>query len=463
MRAYFVVVTCAVVAGLFGCDDEGDGPPPVVAPPAETAAAVADHLHEPEGTEAPEALAVSVGWTERPPAPTDAQARAVQRALRTHSGGDYDASASAFRAVTEEAPDYGSARFNLACALSRTGDVAGAGAQIARLIEQDMPHYRHRLENDSDLEALRGSPTAAMIRARAAELEGEYETAVRQGAPAVAWGEGYVRAGVWVHSAGRFVPLGGSSRHSVAALTDVDHGVTVTVTKRADRTGDLEYAFGVNVFDLYGARGRLVRSEPSGATQGEVVSRPEGAAGRFHVPLGMEQWNNAPWYTAADEGIGESLPREPPDRVFLYFGDFTGLRDPGFRNDVWYEGSTARYSIRGNTLGREGAEDIELSRGHGVASHHQLVASRDGSKLLALSVSESRGRCSHVIDVVDLAAGTATEVTRGEGVAAARQGGDDALYVQAAETTRRLEDVGADFASADALPEGFGLIAPTCD
>ncbi len=182
-----------------------------------------------------------IGWASVP-GPVLAEADAANRAaLERHRAGDYSGARAGFEEALAAAPEFALARYNLACALSRLGETEGAAAQLETLLTADLTHYRRRLDDDPDLEALRRSPHLARLHAHIDALLPRWRDAVARGVPAVAWraaaraeagkarARQLVRAGVLVPETHRFVPLGPRTPGAISALVDPAHERVVVV------------------------------------------------------------------------------------------------------------------------------------------------------------------------------------------------------------------------------------------
>lgn len=121
---------------------------------------------DPDPTPEPEIVAEAIpeapcelGYA-TPFSPTRAHLRSNRAALGMHRRGEFAEAARAFSALAAEAPAYGSARFNLACAQTKLGQHEEATATLAQLFCEDLPTNLPRALGDEDLEALRLDITA---------------------------------------------------------------------------------------------------------------------------------------------------------------------------------------------------------------------------------------------------------------------------------------------------------------
>src|SRR5690606_22234861 len=84
--------------------------------------------------------------------------------LRRHRAGQYAAARGRFEEAVRSAPDFLLARYNLARATARLGDLEHATQLLVALLQRDLPEYERRFERDPDLERLRVSPLGKKVR-----------------------------------------------------------------------------------------------------------------------------------------------------------------------------------------------------------------------------------------------------------------------------------------------------------
>lgn len=215
-------------------------------PPQEVTPSAAE---EPPPPSTPPAIALSdIGWQRRPQISGTARAH-NRKALRRHKAGDYADARTGFAKAVEVSPDHDMARFNLACALTRLGELEAARDALSRVLHRDLMRFQGRWTDDADLEALRASEHAATIDALIGRLRTAYETAHDDGVPTYFFASEpplakendngnfadpdpavYV-AGAWVHEAQRFVPL---VREGQFVLLDLPRRRAVTANKEME-------------------------------------------------------------------------------------------------------------------------------------------------------------------------------------------------------------------------------------
>src|SRR4029079_16362530 len=98
-------------------------------------------------------------------------------AFRAHRAGDLAASHDGFARAVEMNPDHDLARYNLACALSRLGDLDEARQELSTVLHRDLRRFQGRWRGeraDPDLDALPGSEHAAALDALVERLRAAY-------------------------------------------------------------------------------------------------------------------------------------------------------------------------------------------------------------------------------------------------------------------------------------------------
>ena len=179
------------------------------------------------------------------PTPTDAIA-ANDAAYAKHAKADFVGSRAGFADAVSRAPDFVLARYNLACALSRLGELRAAREELERVLAADLVTFRARIDTDEDLASLRGSPEMATLRARMTLLQSAFSLAWREGLESLAW-RGHVdsyhvetrllRVGVYLAEQRRFVPLVPEVAGVVAAAIDRDRARALLVKARVEECG----------------------------------------------------------------------------------------------------------------------------------------------------------------------------------------------------------------------------------
>jgi len=454
MRAWLCAAVLLVACG----DGDGDRDEPTEAPEPETP----DLAPEPEAPAIDDAEPPAIGWDAIPEAPSDAAAALNREGLERHDAGDYEASAAAFARAVAAAPGWDIYRYNLAAALSRRGELGHAAEHLNALLARDLPSFGPRLRADPDLEALRESPHGARLRDTVDSVRGPWRDALRDGVIAVAFRPHESdarpptlrRGGVYLHAERRFVPLGPRAPAARDLLVDREHELVVVRSWRVNRDTDGQ-RMRFRVFPILGGDPIVELRVENG--HGHAYHAIAGGV-RFRIqPDGMAVIWNQRWQeaTVAQPEPHESEDREAPDRPFIADGL---LRDAGYSYASWREQHLGPYTLRRRgadpeLLTPDSATPVPLSREHGRRTvTHSLVRSPDGRSALLLSATFA----DHLIDRIDLDARTATEWTRGHGMAHLRRHGD-ALYLQRRGVLVRLPSFDAPLGAAERVLEGVRL------
>ena len=163
--------------------------------PEETPAGFGPETIQPDAVEAESGASVdaraialgdlSLGWDAIPNLPK-ANAVADNRAgIEAFEAGDPQAALDAFEQALAEDPDYGWARFGRARALAALGRTNEAFAELAILLQADLPRFGPALRADEGLAAVREGPEGEMLEALHTRVEEAYAAAARTGA--LAW------------------------------------------------------------------------------------------------------------------------------------------------------------------------------------------------------------------------------------------------------------------------------------
>jgi len=228
----------AFVCAIAGCTEP---PKALDAPPAQPASAVpaaSEVIPENVATKAPVVPAIEpaeIGFAAAPTVSKKARA-ANRKALELHRAGDYAGARKGFEAALALSPDHDMARFNLACALARLGEIEASRAELETLLRRDLLRFQGRWKTDADLEAVRTTKHAPELDALIEGLRTAYDAAHDQGIAAYLYdvepspaqttfggeflgkGSSSLISGIWLHDARRFVPLG---RGGTVAMLDL--------------------------------------------------------------------------------------------------------------------------------------------------------------------------------------------------------------------------------------------------
>jgi hypothetical protein len=420
------------------------------------------------------ARADDIGFEAPPARPPAAVNKLLHDGLALHKAGKYAESLELFTRAVEIAPDDMIARFDVACAASRAGDVARAAAEMERLVSWDLPAYAAKLDADADLDALRKSPRGAALRARIGALQSAYSSAMKAGVAAVVYRAAppafdknvltptWVRAGVWVEARRRFVPLSPDDAAAGTAWCDVARE-TCFVLEASPIDSGSDFSPRMN------GRARLMGGKPF-AARAEI----DGEAS-------LTEDEPFIWSVAALT----AGPADAPADVFLELGDRSERWDG--QRLVPVKGppkGAATYEVM---LAAEGALTRSMPKGFDVTARGELTTPRgdriqldrrhaagvstvlldDDTALVVTSVSrcvceqENEGdEHRHAVSVVHLGAKTASLVEQGPEAAFA-DAGPGGVYLQVGERVRRFASLAAVTKDGGAaLPRGVLLVMP---
>lgn len=449
MRVLCPVAFLVLLQACAGHEGASDGAPRMKAP-ADKPPSV-NTIPEEDPPELPPAVEVSLSAIGVSRAPNiSGKARAKNRAaLKLHRAGDYAASRVGFEETLELSSDHDMARFNLACALSRLGELEAARGQLQTTLYRDLLRFQGRWRGpdaDPDLEPLRTSEHAVEVDALVGALRDAYDTAHDRGVAgylydrpptpaetdyagtAVSKGSSTLIAGAWLHEAGRFVPL---ARGGTVALLDLPNRRLL----RADVSRDERHCH----WDVFA-------SEELASTAPEPGVKPPGDAYDRAVEETVEDWEPAP-------SPGLSFEGEPAPAVATWID----VRPYGgvFRAPVpdGYLLSRKRLTVPGRD------EPFKLDR-----TYEAVFATADpDAPLILLSRraevdSDGEQEFSSVVSRLDLSSGVVERIARGPGNAWVTLGPDDAVYVEVRGEVRRWPTADAD--TAEATMVGLHITMP---
>jgi hypothetical protein len=418
-----------------------------------------------------EPIELEIGFAAPPPLPSTEANRALRDGLAKHARKDYAASLVAFARALELAPDDPFARFDLACAAARTGDVARSAREMSALLALDLVAYRSKLERDPDLADLRASGEMPRLEAHAAALAEAYERAAAEGAAAVVYrlrtpqndasvqDPSWFRAGVWVQRTRRFVPLSPDIAHGVAWYDRARKKTFFIDAPAVDCGNDFCPDLGDASLRVY----PLLSAMPE-----QSAAVPRGDDLLFAITLHV--------------GLDRDLAPAPIVAELAVMGGARFLRADGGRlvkataRDLEGPGTTVLFTANGALYGAapEGfrvergqlvtpAGKVKLDPRHGEGQH--TIIARGGRALVVTSVA----RCEcvqkegdvirHAVSLVDTGASTSSLLDAGPATAAATTDAAGAIYLQVGEAVRRFDDLDAigPAPAGDALPAGVRL------
>ena len=430
-----------LVLCLAGCDSPESTPEPQPEEPVEAPT--------PPRPATPEPPTCEPGWA-TPFTPSAANLRQNRRALSKLSGDDLEGARDELVALLADAPDYDSARFNLACTLARLDRDDEARAELETLLCRDLPTNLPRARSDDDLRGLRGELDAIAERLlpRYRETEGTPlvafgKTEVGAGfeAPHLHWNQ----SGLWTGE--RFVPAaprqqarrrGGERPLLASALADE----VAVLVEGVSSSAEVEHLPPMKVTVT-----KLFEGE-------EITHRSYDLSQKEYFDVVVGAVDGRAWI-----GFEAHFDGAPPPRI-EWVDDrspLTARPDPvlALGMQTWAPAApTSSHEVRRQRELRVGEHSFELDRRHRAMNDSAVLASDP----LALVVSEAVGDCGSpdrwVLELVDTRAGDTLWKAHGEGQVLARFLGD-ALWMQSEDELFVLPDPTRD--ERNALPPGFGL------
>lgn len=404
-----------------------------------------------------------IGWEVVPPEPVDRAFRANTLGWQKHVKGDWQGSRPHFSEAVSIVTEYDLARYNLACAHSRLGELEESLEQLTHVLVRDLPRFKRAALKDQDLGNLRRSPLGKELERRLELLEEVWAQAMQVGTPSIAWRERsttmiseaqgkqgqLVRPGVWIHKTKRFVPAMEIIEDAFAGLVDVERQQAIIVV--AKPTVDLPPLFeGVQVL--------VTPLSPSGEAprKADLVMDNLATIEVHAVDNGVRVRGNTTkshWRELRASGLVRSEAQYLPDRPVLRMTPDGSLLI-AYHPEGW--------SHKGRSVFTPSGQEIVMQQGHHAATQHSLVFNADKSHAVMVAV---RMRCTdegpvlrHWVDRLDINAGTAEGLANTEGPAAAVYGRDGALYLQIGTETIRYATPTA--TRYETLPEGVMLVPP---
>lgn len=420
----------------------------------------------PSPMQAPVAYSLGqIGWDAVPKVSSAARGH-NRKALRAHRNGDYAASRSGFTKALEASAAHDMARFNLACAHSRLGELEKAKLQFLPLLERDLLRFQGRWRGpleDPDLEALRTSDHATSIDDAIAALRLTFDAAQDAGIPAYVYrrtpfeapttaaaggtepddavssgGASGLVVGVYLPNEHRFVPL---TRGENLALLDLPTRRVVHV-QNSHTAGWYEPTIDDPLLVLRS-------TSPDPAMQFEtrltMSSKELGMRIQDEATLGFVQhltlaWTPETlafelWYPHPMEGIRSRTGSIELDGTHHF--DRLQLKDHP-RLEIILEGAVqqAPKAPRPKRTKRVRAADYE-----------SVIPSPDGRYTVVVrqrhATDANDAHNDATIDRVDLSTGEATRISQGQGAGWALFDRDGALYVEAGGVTQRWATVDA--------------------
>lgn len=404
-----------------------------------------------------------IGWEVVPPEPPERAFKANTLGWQRHNKSDWEGARPYFQEAVSIVTEYDLARYNLACAESRLGNLDAALEQLTHVLVRDLPRFKRVVHEDQDLGNLRRSPLNEELERRIDKIEKVWGEAMAAGTPAVAWRERsqtmiseaqgkqgqLLRPGVWMHTTKRFVPAMEIIEDAFSGFVDVERqkGILIVASPTVDMPPLLE-----------GARVLITPLTPVGEAprKAELVQDNLGiietAATDSGVRVRLNTTKTA-WKDLRAGGLVRSDDQTSPDRPVLKVTPdgslLIGFHPPGWSN-------------KNRSIFTPDGREIVLQAGQSKGTQHSIFLSPDGGHGVVVAI---RMKCTdegpvlhHWIDRFDLQGGNAEGLANADGAAAAQYGRDGALYLQLGEETIRYATPTAN--SYETLPEGVMLVPP---
>ena len=450
-------LSALVLSLSLGCDELDDSVPDTESPSA---------LAEPDpiGTgEAPEPeSALPIGLIRQPGSEDAAWVQRNAAALRSHNAEEYGDAIAGWRAVLSADPAYDMARFNLACALSRTGDFAAAREELRVVLHHNLPRFSERFAEDEDLAPLRDSEEGSRLRREITSLGERYAEVSARGVVGVlrqresSTSDERHRStetlvtGVYLHPTRRFVPLRPPSRrvHQHDSCRECLESSYVLLSQGGTDALEVQSGFIPNhgisepLLSLLprpgraGARHRVRDPDYSQIMGFEACATAGGFRFRGKNPDGWMPWRRLPSSASVAEDTS----------LCLYVTD--DEEDP-----VHLRGAPPGYSLVDRSLITPSGS-ISLPSG-ATRGNVDTIVVHPGGRLVAFA-AHTRGATSthHQVQLLNIDTGDTQRLSDGRGLASLRIGGDGALYVQTDGVARYEPAVGTE---AEETFEGLEL------
>lgn len=400
-----------------------------------------------------------------------------------------------FSRAVELAPGFVLARYNLACAYARHGDMAAAERELLTVFESDWIGLRAQAARDDDLAAFRASEEGRRLFANDALYTKRYAPAIDRGVRALLWTsqspdsvvpEG-LRAGVWDAETSRFVAISERKRNALAAYvsSDLPYAVFVTGTMPSMLSGDM--ADHVNVKEVsywsWDTRGTPidVAKIDAGAFTAAIRVAGDESSLTMHTAFGYgdptkdiyELRSTFSPSSGVKTSFARSFPREKDFNaaarargtlVFPFHNGFiTSSISPGYAWDA------KKRELRVPESGAPASRAIEIPKGVAfTATAPSILASPKGDRVALVWDTHSCGDAcggdvitvgAHRIVLVEVASGAAKTIAEGTGIGAVRFDPSGRMFVQENRTTFHAISA-SDPKTWRELPRGVLLVSP---
>jgi hypothetical protein len=465
MRAVLLLLLCA------SCRETRHAPPPTTSAASPPASAV---------------VTVAVGLPDGE-LPSSAAVRENDRAVAALAKSDSAAAIAGFEKALAASPGFVLARYNLACALARSGAQEAAARELAAVFEMDWVGLRAQAARDDDLAGFRASDPGRRLFATEPALASRYQPSIDRGIGALLWRtrdpggtvpEG-LRIGVWDPETSRFVAVSERRRSAFGALvsSDLPFAILATGSVPSQLGGDLANHFTLTDLTYWSwtTSGTPIAASKidEGAFQGAVrVSNDEVAVvlrrampfspdpksdlSELHATFSPARGTKVtPARTSPAPKLDPKLPRGTLELPF----------HNGFVTATFAAGHT--WDAKRRTLSLPSGKSIEIPKELAFTeTEPSIEASPDGSRVALIWDTHRCEGCggiatvgAHRVVLVDVTSATAKKTAEGTGVAAVRFTRAGRMFVQRDRRAYEVVDPD-DPKSWRPLPLGVLFIAP---
>lgn len=415
-------------------------------------------------------------------------------AVRLLAKGKVPSAIAGFTRAVELAPGFVLARYNLACAHARHGDMAAAERELLTVFEADWVGLRAQAARDDDLAAFRTSDEGKRLFANDAPYTRRYTAAIDRGVRALLWTskspdsvvpEG-LRAGVWDAETSRFVAISERKKNALAAYVspDLPYAVFVTGVVPSMLSGDM--ADHVNVKEVsywsWDTRGTPidVAKIDAGAFTAAIRVAGDESSLTMHTAFGYgdpakdiyELRSTFSPGSGVKTSFARSFPREKDSAAALPRGTLVFPFHNGFITSsisAGYTWDAKKRELRVPVSGAPASRAIELPKGVAfTATEPSIIASPKGDRVALVWDTHSCGDAcggdvitvgAHRIVLVEVASGVATTIAEGTGIGAVRFDPSGRMFVQENRTTFHAVSASARKTWRE-LPRGILLVSP---
>jgi hypothetical protein len=413
--------------------------------------------------------------------------------------GKLDEAKTELTAALAETPSFTLARYNLACAHARGGDMARAARELGQVWDEDFVGMRTHAVADKDLASFWTSPEGIALAATTASYEARYHEVIVRGVRALLWhddskpGAGpadgraflrpnYLRVGVYDPATKRFVATAPRLAHTIRVFAPPDVGYAIVITGEVNAMlgGDLDpgqsleavYAF---PFDASGRELGHLDLGHVGASSADLSLADDQLELDVRSPVPLPGGNSDAYAAQYKLVFGQPAARKVvtgPSQAPTGYDVFKTHIDAGYNH--WGPtmfASDARYRYRATrtertlTLPTGETVPIPAKVAHGQGTPRMLPDPSGAHVLLLWNAEQTE--CNHTeipgrfqLALVTRTGSVVTAMGAGKGAAAGAFDSAGHLFVQ---RDRRVVQVDLRDFSETPLPDGVLLTPPNVD